>query len=596
MVSMTGKDSKSGATHRPGKRDVLNYLGIVAIIFLLNYICSFFIGRFDITEDKRHSLSENTIALLQDENRIKERIFFKIYLEGDLPADIKKIRNSIQEKLDEFIVYAGDKIQYEFIDPNGEDDVNFNLEVQKNIYQEGIAPCDIQIISADKAEIKTIWPGALIEYKGKTVDQVQFFTNRLIVNNEDMRGLADRTINNLEYQLISAVRRVSASEKQTIGFLGGQGELDAWQTADVRTGLDRYYLVEDVEINGKLDALSAVDALIIAQPKTPFNEKDKFIIDQFIMNGGKVLWFIDPLEVNRDSLYFTGETFGISANLNIEKDMIFKYGARLNATTLIDKECGPIYIPGHPMGVVDWYFYPILQRSTHPITKNIDPIKAEYASTLEIVNEEDVDVKKTILLHSSDNSQEFKAPVRINYGIVDVEPNFKKGNAEFPVAMMLEGKFTSAFENRISDSFVNSPDFKTVFKSVDNKMLVVSDGDIIRNEVDSKVVDGKTLYRAIPMEIDVFGVQNANKTPKYVYGNRDFVLNCIDYMLDDFSLIDVRAKTITMRVLDKQKITKGKDKWKFLNIGMPLLLIFILAAAQLFIRRGKYGVASIKKK
>ena len=136
MVSMTGKDSKSGGTHRPGKRDVLNYLGIVAIIFLLNYICSFFIGRFDITEDKRHSLSENTIALLQDENRIKERIFFKIYLEGDLPADIKKIRNSIQEKLDEFIVYAGDKIQYEFIDPNGEDDVNFNLEVQKNIYQE----------------------------------------------------------------------------------------------------------------------------------------------------------------------------------------------------------------------------------------------------------------------------------------------------------------------------------------------------------------------------------------------------------------------------------------------------------------------------
>jgi gliding-associated putative ABC transporter substrate-binding component GldG len=596
MVSMTGKDSKSGGTHRPGKRDVLNYLGIVAIIFLLNYICSFFIGRFDITEDKRHSLSENTIALLQDENRIKERIFFKIYLEGDLPADIKKIRNSIQEKLDEFIVYAGDKIQYEFIDPNGEDDVNFNLEVQKNIYQEGIAPCDIQIISADKAEIKTIWPGALIEYKGKTVDQVQFFTNRLIVNNEDMRGLADRTINNLEYQLISAVRRVSASEKQTIGFLSGQGELDAWQTADVRTGLDRYYLVEDVEINGKLDALSAVDALIIAQPKTPFNEKDKFIIDQFIMNGGKVLWFIDPLEVNRDSLYFTGETFGISANLNIEKDMIFKYGARLNATTLIDKECGPIYIPGHPMGVVDWYFYPILQRSTHPITKNIDPIKAEYASTLEIVNEEDIDVKKTILLHSSDNSQEFKAPVRINYGIVDVEPNFKKGNAEFPVAMMLEGKFTSAFENRISDSFVNSPDFKTVFKSVDNKMLVVSDGDIIRNEVDSKVVDGKTLYRAIPMEIDVFGVQNANKTPKYVYGNRDFVLNCIDYMLDDFSLIDVRAKTITMRVLDKQKITKDKDKWKFLNIGMPLLLIFILAMTQLFIRRGKYGVASIKKK
>ncbi len=572
------------------KRDVLNYTGIVAIIILLNYVLSFFFGRFDLTEDKRYSLSENTIALLEDDERMKDRVYLKIYLDGGLPADIKKIRNSIREKLDEFKVYAGDKIQYEFIDPNGEDDEDYNIEVQKNIYSEGISPTDIQIAQSGKVEVKTIWPGALIDYKGTTVDQIQFFNKRLIASNEDARGLADRTINNLEYKLISAIRRVTADDKQTIGFLQGHDELDEWQTADVRQGLDRYYLVEDVEINGQIGALDNVDALVVAQPKKPFNEKDKFVIDQFIMNGGRVLWFIDPLEINRDSLKYRGETYGISANLNIEKDMLYKYGARLNNNTLIDKDCGPIYIPGHPLGIVDWYFYPLLQRTDHPITKNIDPIKSEYASTVEIVNQGDADVQKTVLLKSSGNSLAFKSPVRINYSIVDVEPNFNEnGETDLPIALMMEGRFTSAFENRLTQEFTASPDFKTRFKSDSTKMLVVSDGDIIRNEVETKVIDGETRYRAIPLNVDVFGVQNPNRTSKYIYGNRDFVLNSIDYMMDDNSLIDVRAKTITLRVLDTQKAYEEKSFWKILNIGFPLLCIFILGLVQFFLRKKKFA-------
>ena len=509
---MKGK-SENKTTQAPrvnsAKRDLINFAGLIAIIVIANYILSFFYGRFDLTEDKRHSLSPNTITLLEDDNRIEDRIFLKVYLAGDLPADIKKISNAIQEKLDEFANFSGDKIQYEFIDPNGEDDPDFNLEVQKNIYKDGIQPCDIQI---QKQELKTIWPGAIIEYKGITADRIQFFNKRIIYSNEDARGLADRTINNLEYQLISAIRRVTAENKQTIAFLQGHNELDAWQTAEVRGGLARYYLTKDVEINGQLNALDEVDALIVAQPKKAFNEKDKFIIDQFIMNGGKVLWFIDPIDVNRDSLYMTGETFGISANLNIEKDMIYKYGVRLNSNTIIDKDCAPTYVPGHPLEILDWYFYHNLQRSTHPITKNIDPVKAEYASSIDLVNEEDKDVTKTVLLHSSFNSKAFKSPVRINFGIVNVEPKFNstEGEGDFPVAVMLEGQFTSAFENRVSDVIVGSPDFSMRNKGDSTKMLVVSDGDIIRNEVDSKVQDGQTLYKAIPMEVDVFGVQNAN--------------------------------------------------------------------------------------
>ncbi len=591
MKGKSENKTTQGSRVNSAKRDLINFAGLLAIIVIANYILSFFYGRFDLTEDKRHSLSPNTITLLEDENRIEDRIFLKVYLAGDLPADIKKISNAIQEKLDEFANFSGDKIQYEFIDPNGEDDPDFNLEVQKNIYKDGIRPCDIQILKSGQLEVKTIWPGAIIEYKGITADRIQFFNKRIIYSNEDARGLADRTINNLEYQLISAIRRVTAENKQTIAFLQGHNELDAWQTAEVRGGLARYYLTKDLEINGQLNALDEVDALIVAQPKKAFNEKDKFIIDQFIMDGGKVLWFIDPIDVNRDSLYMTGETFGISANLNIEKDMIYKYGARLNSNTIIDKDCAPTYVPGHPLEILDWYFYPNLQRSTHPITKNIDPVKAEYASSIDLVNEEDKDVTKTVLLHSSFNSKAFKSPVRINFGIVNVEPKFNStdGDGDFPVAVMLEGQFTSAFENRVSDVIVGSPDFSMRNKGDSTKMLVVSDGDIIRNEVDSKVQDGQTLYKAIPMEVDVFGVQNANGSPKYVYGNKDFVLNCIDYMLDDFSLIDVRAKTITMRVLDMQKINEEKDFWQLLNILFPILFIILLNLVQHIIRIRKYA-------
>lgn len=575
--------------------DIASHVGVIAVIILLNYVLSFSFGRFDLTEDKRHSLSENTAAMLQDEDRIEDRIFFKIYLEGDLPADIMNIRNAIKEKLDEFIVYAGDNIQYEFIDPDGEADEDYNMQVKKNIFSEGIVPCDIEMIKSGKAELKTIWPGALIEYKGTTVDQIQFFDKKVIYSGESIRGLADRTINNLEYQLISAVRRVTADNKKTIAFLNGHGELHPHETMDVRNGLNRYYLVEDVTIDGQLDALDNSDALIIAQPSSRFSEKDKFIIDQYIMNGGKVLWFVDPMAVNRDSLYLTGQTFGMSANLNIEKDMIYKYGVRLNNDIIIDKDCGPLYVPGHPLGTVDWYFYPTLQREVHPITKNIDPIKSEYISSLEIVNASDMDVTKTVLLRSSYNSRIFKSPARINYSIIEVEPKFNDGTTgDYPVAVMLEGKFTSSFENRgISETFLNSADYTTKFKSDSTKMLVVSDGDIIRNEVlDSAFIDNKWRYKFMPISNDIYGVKNPNGTPKFAYGNRDFILNAVDYMLDDFSLIDIRTKTITLRVLDTAKVIKEKEFWKFLNIAVPLILIGLLAIIQLFIRRKKYATKS----
>lgn len=574
------------------RNDIINYLAILAMVILVNYVFSFFFGRFDFTEDKRHSLSPNTIALLQDPDRIDDRIFFKVYLEGDLPADIMRIRNAIQEKLDEFIVYAGDNIQYEFIDPNGEEDEDFNLQVQQAIYDKGrgIIPCDMEIIKSGQAEIKTIWPGAVIEYKGMTVDHIQFFNKRVIYSKENLRDLADQTINNLEYLFISSVRRVTAGEKQTIAFLQGQGELMPVQTADIRMNLMRYYTVKDVTINGQLNALDDVDALIIAAPKQRFSEKDKFVIDQYIMHGGKSLWFVDPIDLSRDSLYYTGEAFGNAANLNIEKDMIFKYGVNLNADLILDEDCGPLYVPGHPLGVVDWYFYPVLKPEEHPITRNVDPIRSEYVSSLKLVNEDNPEISKTVLLKSSVNSILYRGRPRVNYRIIDTKPNFRdETQGEFPIAVLMEGKFPSSFENRLPESFANSPDYKTIYKSDSTKMLVVSDGDIIRNEVDSILKDGEMKYYPVPLNYDVYQVANPNGTPKYVYGNREFILNTLDYMLDDFSLIDVRAKTITLRVLDMDRIADEKEFWRFLNIAFPLFIIGVLGITQYISRKRRFA-------
>jgi gliding-associated putative ABC transporter substrate-binding component GldG len=586
---------KMAATQKSkSKTDVINFLGLIAIVILLNYVFSFFFGRFDLTEDKRHTLSPNTVAMLEDETRLTDRILFKIYLEGDLPADMKKIRNAVQEKLDEFIVYAGDNIQYEFINPDGTDDEEFNMAVKQSLYDKGrgIIPCDLEIIESGAAEIKTIWPGAVVEYKGMTVDHIQFFNKRTIFAQENTRDLADHTINNLEYMFISAVRRATAGDKQTVSFLQGQGELMPMQTEHIRMGLSRYYLMNDVVINGRLDALDNTDALIVAAPTQRFTEKDKYVIDQYIMKGGKVLWFVDPMFVDRDTLFYTGETYSGSSNLNIEKDMIYKYGVRMNTNLILDNDCAPLYIPAHPLGIVDWYYYPKLQRENHPITKNIDPVKAEYASSIDFVNEEYRGIQKTVLLKSSFKSLIYKARARVNYSIIDEgqRPNFDDGvQGDYPVAVLLEGVFPSAFENRIPEALASDPDFKAKFKSDSTKMLVVADGDIIRNEVDSVLKDGKMSYRSAPLHVDVYGVMNPNGTPKNIYGNRDFVLNAIDYMLDDYSLIDVRTKTITLRILDTEKIGKEKEFWRLVNILVPLFLISVLGFVQFVVRKRKFA-------
>ena len=587
MVKMKKSKNTKGNT-------LLNFFGIVIIIILLNIVGSFFNKRIDLTEDNRYSLSENTKDLLKDNKQLKDRVFFKIYLDGDLPADMKNVQKGIQNMLEEFVEVAGDRIQYTFINPDGEDDESFNKELKTNIFDKGkgILPTNLKQFDGQTSEIRTIWPGAIVEYGGETVDVIQFFDREAIIMDEDVRQLVDNTISQLEYKFISSIRRVTRVGRKSVGFLQGHGELTKRQTWDVRQTLEKDYIVDDVEIKGQLNAFIDIDALVIAKPTEPFNEKDKFIIDQFIMRGGKVMWFIDPIDVNRDSLAFTGETMCLSRNLNIEKDLIYKYGARINNDIIFDEECTHELIPPKDIKLpgLAWGFYPLLKPLEHPITMNIDPIKTEYISSVTPVNISDTAVKKTVLLQSSETSIRLLAPQRINFGFAyeAYAPNISNSKyANNPIAVLLEGQFSSPFENRISDAFLNGDKFDIKYKSIPNKMLVVADGDMINSSF-TYYAKGQKKMAPISLSADRFRVSTANGTAKFHFGNRDFFLNAIDYLLGDNSLISIRSKTVSLRMLNSDKVAKERSYWKFVNVIFPLLFIFIFGVLQYLIRKKKY--------
>lgn len=573
----------------------LQFVIVIAILFLINIIVSFLNIRVDLTEDQRYTLSDNTIELLSEEDRLKDRIFFKIYLDGDLPADMQNIRNNIKNVLDEFIAYAGDNVQYEFIDPDGEDDDKYNREVQDKLYDKGngILPTRIQNFESNNAEEFFIWPGAIVEYGGVTADIVQFFDRPVIILGEELQGLVDNTLNDIEYKLISSIRKVTNTTLKSIAFLQGHGELSERQTGEIRLELKKDYRVGNIEIEGKIHALDEVDALIVAKPKTRFSEKDKFVIDQFIMRGGRVVWMIDPIAFSEDSLIYTGETYGFAADLNIQNDLLFKYGARINNDLVIDNNCTHEFIPPQNMDPpgAPWYFYPNIQTGNHPIVKNLDPIRMEYASSVEAVNMNDLKVKKTNLLTSSIESKGMLAPVRINCGFIveQYKPDFSNaGFGNNVMALLLEGEFSSPFKGRISNRFVESDEFETKYISVPTKMVVIGDGDII-NGNKRFFRNGKKVMANVPMNTDRFQVVTKNGTPKFHFGNKEFFLNTIDYLLGDASLLSIRSKSISLRMLDSDKAKSEKGFWKGLNVLFPIAFIAILGIILLVIRKRKYA-------
>ncbi len=548
-----------------------------AILFLLNILGSFIYTRLDLTSEQRHTLTDATINMVKE---LDDVVFVRVYLEGDFPADFRRLRNAVEERLSEIKAYAGSKIQYEFINPSENPNTELRQQTWQRLVERGLEPTEITIQGKDALERKLIFPGAIISYKGKELP-VQILRSQDRVPSPEM---LNGSINNLEYNIANSIRRLTQPQAKKVGVLLGHGELDNLAIEDFTTAASDLYEIERVRIDSQLNALQPYQCLVIAKPDSQFSEKDKFIIDQFIMKGGKVLWCVDGIAASMDSLKGTNnmQTIGVTKDLNLN-DQLFSYGVRVESNLLIDRSCALIALNVGKFGdqpnlqLFPWYFNPVLlSNNAHPITSNIDPINTEFVSRVDTVGLPFI--KKTVLLSTSQYTRVFRSPVRINLGIVGINPDFGKNTiGPQPVAVLLEGKFKSAYANRINPEIANNS--KINFKEeaiIPTKMIVIGDGDVIRNRVDRV----KNIY--FPLGYDQY-------KKRKLYGNREFLLNALNYLLDDSGMITVRSREIRLRKLNAEMILSSKTRWQVINVVVPMASVVLMGILLFFIRKRKYA-------
>lgn len=552
------------------RQSIVRLFLLFGILVLLNILAQFAFERFDMTEENRYSLSSSSKELAKG---LDDIVYFKIYLDGDLPPGFLKLKNSLKEMLDEFRIYSNDNIEYEFIDPSANPDEKQRVELYKQLSEKGLYPTNLEENDKGQQSQKIIFPGAIVNYRSIEVP-MQILKSKFGGSSDVM---LNNSIENLEYEISNVLRKISKQKATSIAFLRGQNELPTKQISDAANGLNDFYIVDTVKINGQLDALKDYKLLIIAKPDTLFDEKDKFIIDQFIMKGGRVLWLIDKMAMNMDSLETKSTNIAIPLELNID-DMLFRYGVRINNDFVMDMQAAPIpvvtgYIGNQPkQEIFPWYYYPLLSAdSKNPIVRNLNMVKTEFASSIDTIETENV--VKTVLLTSSKLSRLQMSPARVSLNILREKADpmaFNRRN--IPIAVLLEGNFNSNYENRLPDAIANDKAIAFKSKSEKTKMIVVSDGDVIASYVSKK-------GNVYPLGYDRFTRQS--------FGNKSFILNCIDYLCDNNGVLELRSKEIKMRLLDPAKIESPKFiQW--MNVILPTIIIIIFGVIFAFIRKRKF--------
>jgi ABC-2 type transport system permease protein len=480
------------------------------------------------------------------------------------------LQKAIRETLDEFKVYGGTNIEYKFINP----DEASSSEDRNNFYNQliakGIQPTNLYDNQNGKKVEKIIFPSALISYKSKETPVLLLKGN---VAASPMEQL-NQSVENVEYELINAIKKVTLKEKPSVAIIEGHDELRPIDIADLTTAMDEYYVVD--RVNLQQNNLEGYHAVIIAQPKKRFTELEKYKLDQYIMNGGKALFFIDAIQMNLDSIARGGAyAFGYDLNLS---DMLFKYGIRINMDLLQDTEMGRIVLNIGKFGdqpnfrPFPWHYYVILNKFKRmPITKNLNGIYTRFVSSIDTIKGSEV--KKTPLLLTNQYSRIRNMPNVVSLEEVRTDLDPKLYNKSFlPVCYLLEGTFTSLYKNRFAPDSAENKQVKQ--ESVSTKVLVFSDGDIPRNEIDRR--NGQPL----PLGYDPLSQQT--------FSNKDFVMNALAYLIDENGLIASRNKEITLRPLDKVKIKEEKLTWQVLNMLLPIGLVIGFGALRFWWRRKKY--------
>lgn len=571
---------------RAGYLQLLIGIGFVVAVNLIGH---FLFYRLDLTAEKRYSLSPVTRKVLKD---LDDVVYFKIYLEGEFPAGFTRLRNETREMLNQFKAYSPN-IEYEFIDPSASGDANARDALYRQLVQSGLNPTELQVNEKSGLTQKFIFPGAIVSYKSSEVP-VQLLGAQ---QGQDPALVLNNSVEGLEFNLVNAIKKLTSSSKPQIAFLQGQGELSPLLTAGAQQALSEYYGVERIQINGQLNALQTrrpmgkdssefkitnkYAAIIVAKPDSLFgkDERDKFILDQYIMRGGKVLWLVDGVKAEMDSLAMKPETVGLSNEVNLT-DMLFNYGARINNNLIIDLNALPVPIVVDNQGTqkyYPWLFFPLLTpTSQHPIVRNLNAIKTEFVSSLDTTDAPGI--RKTILLASSQYSRLLSTPVMIKLAYLRQQPNPKAFNMPYqPVALLLEGEFVSLFLNRVPAEIASAPQVGFVEKSQPTAMIVVSDGDVIKNQL----APGETGASPLPLGYD--------RHTRQQFGNNDFILNCVSYLVEGPDLLSLRSRKVTLRELDKPRVEENRLQWQLLNTLVPVALVALFGLGMAWYRKRKYA-------
>jgi len=556
------------------------------------------IRRIDVTEDQRHSLTPATEQMLASLEEGEEEVLVRCYLEGEFPARYRRLAGEIKEKLRTFSGKSGGRVRWDFIDVAESGDEKTIGETELALYEQGLRFTRVAYRENGITAFQNVWPCAMVTVKG--VDYpVQFLRSETMEPDEVM---VQNAINQVEFTLGQAIRMGLRNQQPTIGFLQSHGCWAPAQTADFANALAETAEVLNVELDGKVDALCEkiegrplrkpkYDALIVAGPDSTFSDRDKLLLDQYLMNGGRILWLVDALVTNRDSLAAEQFTMATTRDIGLF-DLLFHHGARLNRNMVLDAQCAPIMLGAGPMGdhrnmqMFSWYFAPVVLSTpeAHPICANLDPVHFDFVGTIDAVNPKP-GRKSTALLASSTKAVTYNAPARVGTGVVELPPeHFETGRREgFPLALLLEGEFESFYALRLSEELRKDADFGFNASTRNGKMIVVADADFIRNEV--RVSEEG--YIPMPLGFDRY-------SQRVIYDNKEWLLNAVSYLLDDAAQISLRSRSIAFRPLDEDRIRGKENPWTLLAVGAPVTSIIIMGWILSLLRKRRWTRNPIK--
>ena len=543
------------------------------ILVIINAVGSRFFSRFDLTQDKRYTLSKTSLGIIEE---VKEPLIIDVFLQGQFPGEFKKLQSETQQILEEFKAYNRN-ITFQFVNPIENEEVRDTI--MQSFIERGLTPVNVTLDNKGKQTQEVVFPWAIATYNGKSI-KVPLLKNLMGATTAEK---VVSSVQHLEYAFANAFNTITKAKEKKIAVIKGNGELHDILMADFIKQVRENYFIGTFTLDSvakkpteSVAYLKKYDLAIIAKPTERFSDEEKLVLDQFVMNGGKTLWLVDQVNIEMDSLYNdSGATLAFPFDLNVN-DMFFKYGFRINPVLIKDVMATPIALATGEQGSATqytqypWFYSPLIYpASKNPIVSNVDAMKFEYVNAIDTLKN---GIKKTILLQSSPYSKAIGTPVEVNLSMVNDRPdqNEFKNTGNLPVAVLLEGQFHSAFENRVLPFAEKG--FQNTGKA--NKMIVVADGDIIRNQLDKNFQ---------PLELGY------DKWTNKLYGNKEFMMNAVNYLLDDNGLINIRGKEVKLPLLDKEKVYANYTSTQLITVGLPILLLVAFGLLFTLLRKRKYA-------